>query len=200
MTDAMTTAVVASASAIVGGILGGLLSGPYQHAREHLSRPKLAIDFEGSQANIDTAEYKDGESTVSEIYIRARIRNTGQRPARGCRVFIVGLTEVHASGTIPTSFHDAKQIAWAGYDFSPVDVPRGVNFYADVLRISKNRAGWLFSVRRLFASQMQLKDYRGTYRFRLMVTADNAEPVGCEIDVTYDGDWHSLRAIAARPV
>ena len=41
-----------------------------------------------------------------------------------------------------------------------------------------------------------VKNYSGTYRFQLTVTADNAEPATCEVDVTYAGNWNDLRAVA----
>jgi hypothetical protein len=126
VTDAMTAAIIASASAIVGGVVGGLLNGAYQHLRDYLARPKLFIDFEGTTTNQETAEYKDGDKIVSEIYIRATIRNTGCQVAKSCRVFLAALTEVHASGITPTSLRDAKQLAWAGHDFSSLDVPPGI--------------------------------------------------------------------------
>jgi hypothetical protein len=158
----------------------------------------LIIDFQGTAANKESVEYKEGDKVVSEIYVRARVRNDGQQVARGCRVFLSSLAEVQASGTMPTVLHDAKPLAWAGYDFSALDVPPGVDFYVDVIRISKQYSGWLFPVPRLFASQQELKNYRGTYRFHLLLTAYNATPAACVIDVVYDGDWHSLRAFRAR--
>jgi hypothetical protein len=55
----------------------------------------------------------------------------------------------------------------------------------------------MFSVENLLASQTSLTSYRGTYRFHLIATADNAEPATCAVDVNYDGDWHNLRAAPA---
>ena len=192
--DTLTTAFIAGGAAIAGG----LLNGAYQHLRDHLARPRLVIDFEGTEANMEEVEYKDGDRAVSEIYIRARVRNAGHEVAKGCRVFIASLTEVHPSGIMPTRLHDAKQLAWAGYDFSSLDVPPGVDFYVDIARVSKNNSGISLSVQRLFASQAGIKNYRGIYRFRLLATADNADPTGCAIDVSYDGDWHNLRALKTK--
>ena len=60
-----------------------------------------------------------------------------------------------------------------------------MHFFVDLLRVSKHDPGWLLSVGQLFSSQGSLKTYSGTYRFQLTVTADNAEPATCEVDVTY---------------
>jgi hypothetical protein len=145
----------------------------------------------GTSANQVTAEYQQGRA---EIYIRARVRNTGREVARSCRVYLAELTEIRTSGQISTSLYDAKQLQWAGLDFIPLDIPRGVNLYVDLAWVSKDQPGWRFSVQRLFASQSGLKTYRGTYRFHLLATAHNADPAVCSVDVSYDGDWHSLRA------
>jgi len=157
-----------------GAILGGLLNGAYQHLLDWLNRPVLHIDYAGSDANLVSAEYKKGDINVAEIYVRARVTNTGRTIAKGCRVFLVALKEVHASGTTATSWHDSTSLAWAGHDFIPRNVPRDVRFYVDVLKISKHSPGWSFPVERFFASQANLKTYRGRYRFGLMVTGENA--------------------------
>jgi len=99
-----------------------------------------------------------------------------------------------------TSFHDAKPLAWAGYDFTPRDIPPApnVHLYVDLTSFSKKQSGWIFSVQNLLASQTGLTNYRGTYRFHLIATADNAEPATYAVDVAYEGDWHNLRAVAVR--
>jgi hypothetical protein len=198
VTDILTAALIGGGAAIVGGVIGGLLSGAYQHIRDHASRPRLQIDYEGVEgAHRVEVDYTDKENRpVAEIYIRARVQNKGRRVAKGCLVFLANVREVHPSGMTTTSFHDSMPLAWAGWNFSPRDIPRGVEFYVDVVRVSKHVSGWRFSVERLFASHAELKDYRGTYRFSLMVTGDKADPAMCEVDVTYDGDWHNLRAVA----
>jgi hypothetical protein len=187
-------------SAIAGGVVGGFLSGSYQHLREWHDRPRLHIDFKGTEANTVPVEFTRGDTSVSEIFLRARVLNSGRKVARACQVFLTGLTEVHPAGTTPTAFHDSMALAWAGGQFVPRDVPPGVEFYVDVVRISKHYPGWNFSVENLFASLSQLKEYKGTYRFHLIVTGDNTDPAVCQVDVSYAGDWHGLRSVeVAKP-
>jgi hypothetical protein len=166
--------------------------------KSELLRPQLLIDFDGTESNIVHAEHMQGDKPVSMIYVRVRVKNEGSAIAKGCRVYLTELKEVYPGGsTHSTALDDSKVLAWAGWDFSPKDVPPGVVCYADVVRVSKHDRGWLFSIQgKLFAHQQNLKDYVGTYRFRVMVTAENAA-VGpsCEFDVIYNGDWHSLRAM-----
>lgn len=194
MSETTTVAWIAACSAIGGG----LLSGAYQHLRDYWNRPVLEIDFGGDDSYIvETTEHSSDGRDASYLYIRVRVRNTGRQVAKGCRVFLARLEEVHPSGqTTRTAFHDSRQLAWAGLRFVPVDLPRGLEFYADVLRVSKDAPGWDISVHHLFASERSLKGYKGTYRFHLVATCDNSEPARCVVDVSYAGDWHNLRAVA----
>jgi len=193
------TALISAGAAILGGFLGGFFSGTFLHFYEWLKRPKLQLDYKAVKgANEVEAEYTKEGNQVADIYVRARVRNTGKRVARSCCVFLTSLEEVQPSGTTPTVFHDAMQLAWAGSQFVPRDVPRGVEFYVDILRVSKHSSGWSFSVQKLFANQAKLKDFRGTYRFHLLATADNALPARLAVDVSYNGDWHNLRAIESK--
>jgi hypothetical protein len=195
MIDAVTAALIGAGAAI----MGGLLNGAYQHAREYWSRPILSVDYEGSNGNNPASEHKEGEKLVSEVYVRARVRNLGRQVVTGCRVFLVALHEVHHSGLTATSWYDSLPLPWAGWvDHQSRNIPKGPEFYVDVMRVSKSYSAWQFSAK-TFASQSALRNYHGTYRFRLLATADNAEPAACEIDVTYDGDWHNLRAVQVRP-
>jgi hypothetical protein len=194
-----------AAALVAGGsaVLGGLLSGVYPDMRAYWTRPRLVIDYEGGRSNLVHSEYKEHQSqgvetTVSEIYIRARVRNTGRQIAKACRVFLVDLKEVQPSGLTGTSLNDAKVLAWAGFHFASLDIPRGVNFFVDIARVSKHNPGWKLSVEKLFANQKTLEKYCGTYRFYLLVTSDNASPSRCEIDITYNNDWNNLRALAAK--
>ncbi len=187
--------IVAFGSAIVGAVLHGT----YENWRDWRARPRLQIDYKGVEgANKVEVDYrKPDHQHIAEIYVRARVQNAGKRPAKNCLVYLTALTEVHPSGTTtPTSFHDPMPLTWAGYDFSPRGIPRGVPFYVDLMRVSKHQSGWLISVEKLLGSQGNLTAYRGTYRFQLTATADNADPFVYEIDVSYNGDWNNLRAVA----
>jgi hypothetical protein len=191
LVDRLILPLVAAGSAIAGGLVTGF----YEHWRDWYERPKLQLDYEGTDGNRIEADRTEAGHLISEIYIRARVRNTGRRAAKDCVVFLTAITEVHPGGkTTPTPYHDAMPLGWPGWKFSPRDIPRGVEFYVDVMKVSKNSPGWMISVERLFTDR--LRDYSGTYRFQLTAIADNALPVVFEIDVTYNQDWHNLRAVA----
>jgi len=177
MTENMTAALIGGGAALAGG----LISGAYQHVRDWFNRPKLRIDSKETAANKVNTEYTQPDGTaVSEIYIRARVQNTGRHIAKGCVVFLAKLEIVHPSGgTTSTVFFDSRPLAWAGWKFIARDVPPEVDFYVDVMRVSKSVSGWRFSVEKLFANEAALQRHSGTYRFTLVVTADGAKPASC---------------------
>src|ERR1035437_5726742 len=150
----MTVALIGAGAAIAGG----LLNGAYQHARDWFNQPRLRIDFEETDAFKVPTDYKaqDGRA-VSEIYIRARVQNTGHQIAKECVVYLARLEKVHPSGsTTSTVFFDSRELAWgAGWKFKPRNVPRGVDFYVDLMRVSKSETGWNFSVERVLANRSE---------------------------------------------
>ena len=194
MTDPLDIALISAGAAIAGGAL----SGAYQHFRDRLERPVLELDHQEAQAYFPTANYqtKDGKEVV-EIFVRARVHNTGFRVARECRVFLTNVEEVHHSGTTKTAFHDSMPLSWPLGDFSARDIPKGVELFVDVVSVFRYPEGWNFKVPQLYSSQQGLKTYRGTYRLTLLATAANALPSKpLQIDATYQMDWNNFRAVA----
>jgi hypothetical protein len=193
MTDDLKIALVGA----IGGVTGGLVTSFYSHARSWLTRPRLSVDYANDAGHfIDFNAINREGRDISAVYVRVRVRNLGRRVARGCRVFLTGLEEVHPAGTTPTNLHDALVMGWpGGTDFEPRDIPHGVSFFADLVMVSKHREGWGFCVRETHANHRRLPEYRGTYRFHVLVAADDADPARCTVDATYDGDWHNFRAV-----
>jgi hypothetical protein len=183
---------------LIGGgsaVIGGLVSGFYQHVRDSYNRPKLHIDYRGD---------KISSELLSNVFIKVRVQNQGRLTAKGCRVFLASLTKVLPSEPRqPTVLLDSKQLAWAGGNFLPRDIPKGVNFYAELVNVSKlpEKKGWHFFIEPgLFGEQLEIESYLGTYHFSLVVTSDNAEPATCGVDVTYNGNSEHLSAAAARTI
>jgi hypothetical protein len=161
----------------VAAVIGGLVSGAYNYFLDRYNRPRLRIDYAGGNANKVATEHVVNGKPEPTIHVRARVRNNGRHIAKSCRVFLTAMYEVRADGTtIETVIEDSKVLAWAGWSFSAIDIPAGVNFYIDLMSVLKDSPGWRFSVENLFDSQKKLTNYQGTYRFSLMVSGDNAAP------------------------
>jgi hypothetical protein len=64
----------------------------------------------------------------------------------------------------------------------------------DAVRFRKDVSAWNFTFLVFSGNRAALDGFSGIYRFRLAATADNAAPAYCEIDVSYQKDWHNVRA------
>jgi hypothetical protein len=73
---------------------------------------------------------------------------SGTTTGKGSKSILTSIEEVEGGNLIPTTFHDSKQLAWAGWSFEGREIPRDrdVHFYADLMRVSKHTSGWLFCV------------------------------------------------------
>jgi hypothetical protein len=192
MTDQQVGMAITAFYTIVAGLVGVLV----QRWRDWARRPQLRIDYRDAPANLVEVERKgpDGKLQASDIFVRVRVRNTGCRTAKSVVVYLTSLKKAARSHTSPTTFHDAKAMAWAGGKFAPLDLPPApnLNFYVDVVRISKITHGWNFCLDQIFSSQSEMMKYSGTLRFHLTATADNADSASCEVDVTYTQNCNSL--------
>lgn len=183
---------------MVAGLFSGLFG---RRLEEWWYRPRLLVEFIQDQGGFRTeGRWKEGDTEMVEIYIRARVRNIGRgRVAKQCRPYLVKLDEVHASGTTSTKYHDSLVLRWPLRDYQPRDIPKGVNQFFDVVGVLKNRPGWRFTFRECFSEHADLLYYEGTYRFTVLVAGDGVKPAGGMIDVIYDGNPNTLRAVDAGP-
>jgi hypothetical protein len=180
-------------TALVSGLIGSLIP----IVIDWFTRPRLSVDYANDDGHfVDFDQIRRDGVDISAVYVRVRIENVGRRVAKGCRVFLTRLEEVLPSETKSTNLHDALVLGWpGGKDYSPRDIPRDVEFYADVVCVAKRTPNWMFRVQQMYAKNLDLPKYRGTYRFHILATADEADPAQCKVDVTYDGDWHNFRAV-----
>jgi hypothetical protein len=196
--------LLSAALGLVAGLFSGLLG---RRLEEWWYRPRLKVEFNQNEHGFRTeGRWKEGDTEIVEIYVRARVRNIGWgRVAKQCLPYLVNLEEVHTAGITPTTFVDSFVLRWAGVPqdpnrYNPRDLPIGINRFFDVVGVLKNKAGWRFTFRERFSEHDELPNYAGTYRFTVLVTGDGVVPAGRKIDVTYNRDWHNLRAVDAGPI
>lgn len=199
MPNEWTVAAVAGVVAVIGGFVGGVTPSLV----EWYFRPKLMIDCQDSKDNKDTIVTIENPSSAGQIspdidkWVRARVQNTGTRRAKQCQVFLTSLHEVHAGASQPAVqpavLKDSKVLPWTGRGKKPLDVPPGVEFYVDLMKASSKDPG-AWGIIGLFKHQQHLQHYDGTYQFCLMISADNASPRTCAINVEYKHDLSTLHA------
>jgi hypothetical protein len=179
---------------IVSSFAGGVISSACaRYLDERWFGPKLSIHADNGPEYKVERPYNQADEDSSNIYIRVKVTNDSKRIAKQCTAWLADVQEVRNGQAHKTSsYHDSKQLPWAGSKREPIDIPYGTAHYVDVVVFSKHEPGWRFPVK-LFASQQELTRYKGTYRLTVLVTSDGAKPVSRQIDVTYHGDWNTLR-------
>jgi hypothetical protein len=167
---------------------------------EWWDRPRLKVEFIPNEGGFrDEGTWTEDDRQITEICIRARVRNESRAVAKRCRAFLVKLEEVHPAGTTPTVLFDTLLLRWPPIDYEPRDIPEGINLFFDIVSVFKHEPGWLFTFKERSTRHAEPRNYRGTYRFTVLVTGDGVVPSGRKIDVSYDGDWHNLRGVDAVP-
>jgi hypothetical protein len=160
--------------------------------KDKWTRPKLHLDFVDDSAHVVRLDSVSNPA-IAGVWVRVRATNLRPRLAKQCRPFLTKLETVDASGKAkPTNLADSLILRWPGNDTKPRDIPNGVEFYVDVVFLHKSSDRFNFLVERLFGHYSDLQHYKGTYRFHILLTGDDAYPAQCAIDVTYNGDWEKV--------
>jgi hypothetical protein len=153
--------------------------------------PKLIIHCDDAPGKTDEAPHG--------IYMKFLVRNMSKRTvARNCRAYLISIHEVRNGRVMKEDLKpDSVQLPWEGRDFETRDIPFGASQYADLVRFDKEpdkAAGWDFYAKpNHIARDQKLKAYRGTYRFSVIVACDGARPATKDINVDYNGDWHTAK-------
>lgn len=198
--DIVAVGLLGAGAAVVGGAVAGVLSGTLHEFFNWRRRPILVIDFQDCSVKqpgspfMTHAPWEEEGQQRQWVTARARVRNHGKRTAKHCQVYLVALQEVREGKARPAGFYDSLSLPWAGSDFDPRDLPRDVHAFIDVVRFRKDVMAWNFTFRVFSGDRTALNGYSGTYRFRLVATAENAATAFCEIAVDYRKDWNNLRA------
>jgi hypothetical protein len=125
MSEAMEVGLLAAGAAIVGGILSGV----YQHLLDSIRRPVLEFEFQNCSAQetespyIRHASWNEENEERSWLVVRASVRNSGRSTAKGVRIYLIDLHEIHDGKKRQAGFYDSAPLPWAGWDFNSRDIP-----------------------------------------------------------------------------
>jgi hypothetical protein len=125
-------------------------------------------------------------------FARVRITNTKPRPALKCRAFLSNVEQLKDGKFVPTAYHDSIPLTWSfNAEIDSVDIPKGVRRYLDVVRIQSDQKGFDPQFRPKHIPLMYQHIFReyGTYRFTVVLSADDIAPVSVEVPIQWTGDW-----------
>ncbi len=191
---------------LVAAVLGAVLKSVLDWAWWWVSRPVLKMNFNENEAGfkVSTLESRVNPSDASKpllnnaFYYNVGVRNKRTRTATNVRGFLVSIEELEANGTWRmTDYCDNIPLAWSYREDDDarkgIDIPRDVPQFLNVLSVRHPSVAKGFipatvpqTLKR--ASLMRFEE-PGTFRFTIMVAADDSAIDWMGLRVEWDGDW-----------
>ncbi len=191
-------------SVVSGAVSGGVVAIFAEPVRAWLLGPKVAVDFRNDAAHVAKTPEVAPQHQHMAIYVRVSVTNRRGSLARGCTGYLVKVERKDpATGKYEgESFYDPTQLSWASrmdHAYDPVDLPRGVTQYLDVLstRDFPVNAGFRLETRFKPFRELGLGSKTGMYRLTIMVSGDNFSPTTQRLDFQWTGAWDAISVSAS---
>jgi len=197
----LITAMSGQLGLVIGVVLGFLSSVLTEPVRDRLFGPKLQVEFDPDKQGFAT-HTKDniGHDFVQASYIRVLATNKRKRIAKQCRAYLSGVEMWNASlrRFEPTLYCEALQLAWSaspeGRAFDPVDIPKDVRKFVDVVSVREGSTSIRSHViAHLYRYEDMLTKQSGKFRYTVLVAGDNMKPQSVKVGLEWNGDFKQYR-------
>lgn len=179
----------------IGGIIVFVFGKLWDFVSWKLKRPKLKVEFDKKTQGCISYTTANGTPVV---YVRMKVTSYGRfaTEARGCRAYLTNIEKQNEKGEFEsTAYCDSIRLAWSCQgpqrteQFRPMDIPREVNQYIDVVSLLKNVN--LFRLHLEVTPNRYIKMFMqtGTFLLTVHVHAENASPVKCKLIFTCRNAW-----------
>ncbi len=178
-------------ASLVIGLFLGLVTEPF---RLWLLRPIVVATFTRDEHCLrETPVRVTAAEAVFSSYakvVRFFVRNTRRFVAKSCRSYLSSIEQRAADGSYSLIFADRLPLTWAYIGADAIDIPGHFGLYCDLAASSE--ADKRLSVHtqprpELFGTLLREK---ATYRFTVIVTGANINPVTIQICIDWKGDWN----------
>jgi hypothetical protein len=199
-------------AALVGGAFGGLIGtvglAVLEVWKDRSFRPNLTVHYDGGSGSIRTTWWTVENRRVQAKFVRVRVRNIGNRTAKGCRGYLVNIERFDGS-VGDRRFVDTIRLRWAyelhgkawkefergTWNDRGLDLLPGPNYYLDVLRIyapecEDGRAQ--AETVAISGPDSDAFQHKTTYRLTVAVAADGAEAKEIRLLFRWGGDWNNF--------
>lgn len=189
-------AIVALAVALFGEAL-----------RHRIFGPKLDVTFDAQNPACKahtTIGPKTGPAPVwasEAYYVRVKVENEGRGLAKSCRAFLVKVEEANANGEFKeTIYADSLQLKWScrseGTEYDPIDLPKGVPQFVDVVSTDKKDAAFYIHTSppppNRYESLFKVSPHR-RFRFAVLIGGDGVEPKSTMVIFEWCGAWDNFK-------
>jgi hypothetical protein len=190
--------------ALVGGAIGFASAVFSEPLRRWLFSPKLTLSFENSSdyraRTPEQVTFRDPQcsavpihSTHEAEYIRIKVVNSARPLAKECRAYLVAIEKQRPDGGFESTFYcDSIPLAWSCREdraFDPVDLPNGVAQFIDLVSVRSISSDYKLEIRPLPLRYAGFLRDKGTFRFTVQVSGENAKPVFMRVRFAWDGSW-----------
>ena len=159
--------------------------------------PKVRVDFGGTDDTAYFAVTPDQSRRLSS-WIRVRVRNTWGSAAQNCRGYLARVEkwDETARAFAQAEYWDTQLLAWASRGdrrFEPVDLPRGIQQFLDVVAHSSAAPHPKFELQTQYKPyrEVALGNEKGLFRLTIVVTGDNFGPKVLRLRYRWSGNWRS---------
>jgi len=187
---------------VVGYILGFASAVAAEPVRQWLLRPQLEMEFDprfgaGSRFISLTPERVeiDGiQRRRQSMYVRMALRNKSTfLTARGCRAYLSRIDRREADGNFRTIHSDPLPVPWAWLTTDPIDIHPEMRFFFDVLAVNDEENLIVPQTRpKPLIWDTTLKN-PASYRFTMVVSAENGKPKQLTLGVEWNGRFELLQ-------
>lgn len=176
----------------VVGLISSLATYWWKDLQEKKKAPKLEV-------NIADGTLVDINSPSGNRHIRLRIRNSGERVAKRCRVMVAGIIRLKGGKWVKVGYEDAIELVWA-YGWEDVDknqekdlVKSIDNYYVDLCHVGMADNKLVLDLARKSMHREILSKHNGPYIITIQAIADDAVPVIKSFQLNWGGQWDSLQ-------
>ena len=194
---------------LVGAAVGFASAIFAEPLRRWIFSPKLVLSFEDSTdyraRTPESATYRDPAVSAVPIhsnheaeYVRIKVVNDSRPLAKECRVYLVGIEKKQPNGAFAQTFYcDSIPLAWSCREdkaYEPIDLPNGVAQFIDVVSVRSISDEYRLEIKPLPQRYVGFLRDKGTFRFTVQVSGQNAKPVFIRIQFTWNGVWDKYDA------
>ncbi len=180
---------------LLTAVLGSVVTILGREIIEWLRRPNLQVTLDLSALN-EFRLMDDGNFQGWAKYVRLKVHNNGMRAARCCESKIEPLDEQENSLFDPSILHWVRKY-FAIYrrledQFAPISISRGDHEFLDVIDINRSSSPPYTIAVRTFSHRPYTLLGKRTYRLKVTVFSENAEPRSVTIFFSWDGTWEGF--------
>ncbi len=192
-------------SEVVSFISGAAIAILAEPIRRWVFKPKINVRFEEHKGCVvrTIGISRTMDQPIDMYYIRLRVVNTRRFIAKDCSSYLVNIEKEEEGKFSKTEYCDSIPLAWSCQGekdrFVPLDIPKGVNQYIDVLNTRMYSDSFNPQIMAIPFRYQPLFKEKGKFRFTVEVCAENIAPTKTTLVFEWNGVWDKFTVNGQKP-